>query len=167
MTDFKQNSIVKSAIRRLTNPIADTDAFNAIVQSVITTNPFGCVPYMSSGASHPPVEKTRESYTARFVYVDGNKKQVGSGTGSYNTITGFDAGIIAKMGNAGVNKAHGGTVLHDTGSDTYSATLKCHDAKGEMYFVHFSRQQVSVSSYTDDSIRNRVETWADGVPVLN
>jgi hypothetical protein len=63
MTDFKQNSIVKSAIRRLTNPIADTEAFKAIVQSVITTNPFGCVPYMSSGASHPPVEKdTRVIY---------------------------------------------------------------------------------------------------------
>jgi hypothetical protein len=101
------------------------------------------------------------------VYVNGNAKQVGSGTGSYNTITGFNAGIIAEMGNAGVNEAHSGTVLHDAGSDTYSATLKCHDATGEMYFVHFSSQQVSVSSYSDDSIRNRVETWADGVPVLN
>jgi hypothetical protein len=50
--------------------------------------------------------------------------------------------------------------------DTFSATLKCHDPNGELYFVNFSRQQVAISSYEDDSIRTRIETWADGVSAL-
>jgi len=166
MTDFKETSIVKSAARRLKKPISDVDTFDAIIRSVIAANPFGCVPYISSGAGHPPVEKTCETYTARFTYRDENARQVGSGTGSYNTIAGFRAGIIAEMGNTGVTGAHGGEVFHNAGADTYAATLKCHDPNGEMYFVHFSRQQVTVSSYSADSIRDRVETWADGVPAL-
>jgi hypothetical protein len=35
-----------------------------------------------------------------------------------------------------------------------------------MYTVNFSRQQVTISSYEDDSIRTRIETWADGVSTL-
>jgi len=68
MADFTENSNVKSAVRKLADPITSVDAFNTIVQSVITTNPYGCISYMNAGVNHPPVEKTRESYTARFVY---------------------------------------------------------------------------------------------------
>ena len=82
MADFVQNTNVKSAVRKLANPIADITAFNTIVQSVITSNPFGCVSYMSSGANHPPVEKTRESYTAKFVYQDSDAKTIGRGAES-------------------------------------------------------------------------------------
>jgi hypothetical protein len=32
--------------------------------------------------------------------------------------------------------------------------------------VNFSRQQVTISSYEDDAIRTRIETWADGVTEL-
>jgi hypothetical protein len=32
--------------------------------------------------------------------------------------------------------------------------------------VNFSRTQVTISSYEDDSIRTRIETWADGVTAL-
>jgi hypothetical protein len=56
--------------------------------------------------------------------------------------------------------------VHDIAGDTYSATLKCHDPNGELYFVTFSRQQVSISSYEDDAIRTVIETWSDGVPAL-
>lgn len=68
MADFTQGSIVKSAIRKLAEPIADVTAFKTLVQLVITDNPFGCVSYMNSGVNHPPVEKTRETYTVQFVY---------------------------------------------------------------------------------------------------
>ena len=166
MADFTQNTNVKSAVRKLANPIADVDAFNTIVQNVILNNPFGCVSYMSSGASHPPVEKTKESYTARFVYQDTEAKTVGKGSESYNSITGFAAGITAVLANTANNTAHAGTPVHDAASDSYSATLKCHDPNGELYIVNFSRQQVSVSSYEDDAIRTVIETWADGVPAL-
>ena len=60
MADFVQSTNVKSAVRKLASPIADVAAFNTIVQSVITDNPFACVAYMTAGVSHPPVEKTRE-----------------------------------------------------------------------------------------------------------
>lgn len=166
MADFTQNTNVKSAVRKLANPIADVDAFNTIVQNVILNNPFGCVSYMSSGASHPPVEKTKESYTARFVYQDSDAKTVGKGSESYNTLTGFNAGITAVLANTANNTAHAGTPIHDAASDSFSATLKCHDPNGELYQVNFSRQQVTISSYEDDSIRTKIETWADGVTAL-
>ncbi|MDP3564955.1 MAG: hypothetical protein Q8R70_10755 [Methanoregula sp.] len=47
MADFVQNSETKSAIRELADPIVDVAAFNTIVQSVITTNPFACVSNMT------------------------------------------------------------------------------------------------------------------------
>ncbi|MFA5416255.1 MAG: hypothetical protein WC295_12235 [Methanoregula sp.] len=166
MVDFTENSTVKSAVRKLATPIADVDAFNTIVQSVVTTNPFGGVAYMTAGVNHPPVEKTRESYTAKFVYEDNDAKRVGTASDTYNTITGFAAGITAVMANTANNTAHAGTIIHDPENDTYSATLKCHDPNGELYFVNFSRTQVSITSYSDDAIRTVIETWADGVAAL-
>ena len=166
MADFTQNSNVKTAVRNLAAPIADVAAFDAIIQSVILNNPFGCVSYMSGGVNHPPVEKTREAYTAKIVYEDTLAKRVGSGSESYNTIAGFNAGITAVLANTANNTAHAGSPVHDIAGDTYSATLKCHDPNGELYFVTFSRQQVSISSYEDDAFRTVIETWSDGVPAL-
>jgi len=166
MADFAQNTNVKSAVRKLTNPIADIGAFSTIVQNVILNNPFGCVPHMTSGTNHPPVEKSKESYTARFVYQDGDAKTVGRCAASYNTATGYTAGISAVLANSADNTAHAGSPVHDAASDSFSATLKCQDANGELYFVNISRQQVTLSSYEDDAIRTKIETWADSVPAL-
>ena len=76
MADFVQSANVKSATRTLAEPIVDVATFNTIVQSVITDNPFECVAYMTAGESHPPVEKTREAYTAKMVYQDALAKTV-------------------------------------------------------------------------------------------
>ena len=57
MADFVQNSQTKNAVRILASPIADVAAFNLIVQSVITDNPFACVAYMTAGTNHAPVER--------------------------------------------------------------------------------------------------------------
>ena len=46
------------------------------------------------------------------------------------------------------------------------AGLADHDAGGEVYMVNFSRQRISITSYSDDAIRTKVETWADTVPAL-
>ena len=54
MADFTQNTNVKSAVRKIAEPIADISAFNAIVQSVILNNPFGCVSYMSRAPATRP-----------------------------------------------------------------------------------------------------------------
>jgi hypothetical protein len=166
MTDFVQSSETKRAVRKLTNPIADVTAFNTIVQSVIQGNPFGCVAYMTAGENHPAVEKTKEAYTARIVYQDSDALTVGTGTHRFNSLAGFTSGATALLGAAAITTAHGGTAAHDTDNDTYSVTLKCHDANGEIYNVVFSRDQVTLSSYEDEAIRTKVETWADSVPEL-
>jgi hypothetical protein len=166
MADFVQNANVKSAVRTFAEPIADVAMFNTIVQSVITTNPFACVEYMTAGESHPPVEKTKEAYTAKFVYQDTDAKIVGTGTHKFNTLPGFSSGVAALLAAVPISTAHGGTVAHDTDNDAFSATLKCHDPNGELYMVNFSRDRVTITSYSDDAIQTKVETWADGVPAL-
>ncbi|MEI7857128.1 MAG: hypothetical protein WCH85_06450 [Methanomicrobiales archaeon] len=166
MADFSQKTNIKSATRKLAEPIADVAAFNTIVQSVITNNPFGCISYMMSGVNHQPVEKSREAYTAKFMYQDEDANRIGSGSESYNTIAGFTAGIAAVVANTANNTAHGATAVHDLEKDTFSVTLRCHDPNAEMYFVTISRQQVTISSYEDDAIRTVIETWADGVTAL-
>ena len=166
MADFVQNTNIKSAVRKLANPIADIAAFDAIVQQVILNNPFGCVSYMSSGSNHPPVEKTKESYTAKFVYQDSDAKKIGSGSESYRTVAGYKAGIAAVLANSANVTAHGGNPAHDSDGDLFSTTLRCHAANGEIFLVTFARQQVSLTSYEDESIRTVIETWADGVTAL-
>lgn len=166
MADYVQNTNVKSAVRKLAEPIADIAAFNTIVQNVITNNPFGCVSYMSGGGNHPPVEKTKESYTAKFVFQDTLAKAIGRSSETYDTIAGYNDGIAAVLTNTANNTAHGGTPVHNAASDSFSATLKCHDPNGELYYVNFSRQQVTISSYEDDAIRAVIETWSDGVAAL-
>ena len=166
MADFIQKTNVKSSVRKLANPIADVAAFNTIVQSVITDNPFACTAYESAGVNHQPVEKTRESYTAKVLYQDTDAKIVGNDSAKFNSIAGFNAGATALISTAALTAAHTGTPLRDSAKDTYSATLKCHDANGEIYLVTFGRQSVSLTSYSDDAIRTRLETWADTVAAL-
>jgi hypothetical protein len=100
------------------------------------------------------------------VYQDSEAKIVGTDSGRYNTLAGFNAGISATVAAAAITAAHTGTPVHDEEADTYSVTLKCHDPNGEIYMVTFSRGQVSLTSYSDDGIRTKVETWADTVPAL-
>jgi len=167
MSDFVQNSTVKSAVRELASPIPDVATFNTVVQSVITTNPFGCVSYMSAGVTHDPVEKVRENYTLRFVYQDpATAGTAGIGTHRFNSIAGFNAGITALPAATALNTAHAGTPVHDAENDSFYASLRCHDANGELYNLVFSRDRVSLQSYSDDAIRTKVETWADTVPQL-
>ncbi len=166
MADFVQNAEVKSAIRTLSNPIEDVTTFNNFVQSVITNNPFGCVSYMTAGQDHPAVEKTKESYTAKIVYQDNDAKICGTGTHRFSSVAGYNNGAAAILAAAAVTSAHGGMPAHDFESDAFAATLKCHDPSGEIYMVNFTRDRVSLTSYSDDAIRAKVETWADGVPAL-
>jgi hypothetical protein len=166
MADFVQSNVTKSAVRTLANPIADVATFNTLVQSVITGNPFACVSYMTAGVTHDPVEKTKEGYTVKIVYQDSDAKTVGNLSDKFDTMAGFTAGAAAILANAALSTAHGGTAVRDTEKEAYSATLKCHDTNGELYMVNFTRNQVTLTSYTDEAIRTRVETWADSVAAL-
>ena len=166
MADFVQSNETKNAVRNLAAPISDVTTFDGIVQSVITTNPFECVDYMTAGINNPGVEKTREAYTVRLVYQDGNAKTVGIASHRFNSVTGYTAGATALMVAADVTTAHAGTPAHDEGDDSFSATVRCHDANGELYMVNFSRSRVTLTSYSDDAILAKVETWADTVAAL-
>lgn len=166
MGDFVQHSEVKSAVRTLANPIEDIASFDALVQSVITGNPFACVSYKSAGTTHAPVEKTKESYVVKVVYQDNEAKVVGNDSSKFNTVAGFNAGAAALIANASLTAAHGGTPARDSDTETYSATLKCSDPNGELYDLTFTRSKVTLSSYEDEAIRTKVEAWADTIPAL-
>ena len=166
MADFVQSNVTKSAVRTLASPIEDVTTFNSIVQSVITDNPFACVSYMTAGVTHDPVEKTKESYTVKLVYQDAEAKTVGTLSDKYSTIAGFNAGATALLASVPVATAHGGTAVRDTDNETYSATIRCHDPNGELFNITFSRTRLSLTSYSDEAIRTKVETWADTVAAL-
>lgn len=166
MADFVQSSETKRSVRKLTSQIADVTTLDSIVQSIISTNPFNCVEYMSAGETHSPVEKTKEAYTLRFVYQDTDAKSVGTGNHKFTTLPGYNAGAAALSAATAVSTAHGGTAVHDADNDSYSVTLKCHDPNGELYNLTLTRTQLTLSSYEDDAILDRVETWADSVPEL-
>ena len=166
MADFIQKTNVKTATRKLAVPIADVAAFNTIVQAVITDNPFGCVAYTEGGVNHQPVEKTKENYVAKVVYQDANAKTVGSNSGKFNSIAGFNAGAAALLASAPLTGAYAVTPSRDPDNETYSATLSCRDPNGETYLVTINRDRVNLTSYSDDAIRTKVETWADSVAAL-
>ena len=130
MADFVQSSESKNAVRELATPIPDVATFNTIVASVITDNPFECVGYMTAGVTHDPVEKIRESYTAKVVYQDVNARTVGNDSSKFNSVAGFNAGAAALLADAALAAAHGGTAVRDTENESFSATLRCHDANG-------------------------------------
>jgi hypothetical protein len=166
MTLFRRKPGTKSAYRRLKTPIPDVTAFDAVVRTLIVKNPLGCTSYMSGKKNHPPIEKVREMYTAKFVYEDANGTRIGTGQEMYISVEGYQFGIAAVISNMANIAAHRGKVRHIPDFDHFSVILKCNEPNGERYFLSLGRNRVTVSSYGDETIRKRVELWADSVPVL-
>ncbi|OPY48320.1 MAG: hypothetical protein A4E42_00093 [Methanoregulaceae archaeon PtaU1.Bin222] len=166
MADFVEQSVTKSAVRELTTPFADAAALTTVVNSVISTNPFGCTSYEVGGVTMDPVTKTRESYNARIIYQDDDGKTVGTVSVRTPTTAAFGTMKTEVLGDAEMTAAMGGDPVNDQERETYSVALRCHDPSGETYYVTFTRDQVRVSSYQDDAILALVEAWADTVPAL-
>jgi hypothetical protein len=167
MADFVQTTVNKTALRDLTVPIADVTSFNNIIEAVITDNPFGCVGYTTrAGETIAPVIKNREHYTAKVNFVDGEGKKVGTVSLQSPSIAAFNANAAEVLDNAALATAMGGVAERNFAGETYYAQLKCHDPTGDDYYVTFTRKTVRVSSYQDDAIKGKVETWADAVPAL-
>ncbi|MFA4824833.1 MAG: hypothetical protein WC593_06700 [Methanoregula sp.] len=166
MAHFNQRAGTKSAVHRLKNPFPDIMAFNAVVQSSILKNPLGCTSYHTVKKHYRPVQKVREMYTAKFVYEDAMQKRIGAGHETYDSVEGYQLGIAAVISNMANIAAHRGKARHLPDADHFSVILKCHDPNGELYFLSIARDRVTVSSYSDDAIRKRVEDWADSVPAL-
>ena len=166
MANFVPRSVIKSAVRTLATPIASVAAFTEVVDDILTTNPFGCTAYEAGGAAMPAVEKTQEAYTARVAYEDGEAQTVGTVAAKCPTVAAYTANAATILADTALATAMGGTAVHATDNDTFSAVIRCHDANGEVYTVTIGRETVSVSSYSDDAILAAVETWADAVPAL-
>jgi hypothetical protein len=165
-SDFGQDSQGKIVIRELVNPIADVSTFNLIVQSVITDNPFSCVGYTQDGNNHAPVEKIKEVYTARILYKDNNANIVSTSEEIFNSTAEYKLGVAAILANTQLTTSQGVITSHDSKFDIYSATLKCHDVNGENYNIVFTRDDVILAGYSDDSIRTKFETWANTIASL-
>ncbi|PKL60173.1 MAG: hypothetical protein CVV33_04035 [Methanomicrobiales archaeon HGW-Methanomicrobiales-4] len=168
MGDFTEKSVVKSAVRRLTSPIADYTAFNALVQNILDTNPWGCTAYESGGVAKPAVEKSKESYAASIVYENAEAKTIGSIPVRGPTMAAVNTAVTQITGNATITTAMGTGVSasRDSSADTFSCSLKCHAANGELYTVLFKRDSITVSSYEADVIRTGLESWADSIAAL-
>jgi len=165
-SDFGQDSQGKIVLRELAKPIADVSTFNLIVQSVLTDNPFSCVGYTSDGNNHAPVEKIKEVYTARILYKDNNANIVSTSEETFNSTAEYKSGVAAILANTQLTTSQGDITSHDSKFDIYSATLKCHDVNGENYNIVFTRDDVILAGYSDDSIRTKFETWANTVASL-
>ncbi|ADN36426.1 conserved hypothetical protein [Methanolacinia petrolearia DSM 11571] len=166
MADFIETSNTKTATRKLASPIADAASFQGIIQSVIDNNPFECTDYIQNNATHSGVEVNRESYTAKIVFEDNAAEKIGSLSIKCPTVSSMNSATGAILADADLAVAVGGDPVRDAENDTYSCQLKCHDTNTEIYYVTFSRETVRVSSYQDDSILAKVETWADTIAAL-
>ena len=166
MTDFIETGSSKSAVRVLTNPIADIGTFNAIVNAVLTENPFECTDYTTQGVVTAGVVKNREYYTSKFLYEDDNAKTVGNITLKSPTVEAFTQSASRIAADTALAENIGGDAVRDYDNDAFYCQLKCHDANGEIYYVTFSRTKVRISSFESDAVLAKVENWADSIPAL-
>ncbi|MBO4355177.1 MAG: hypothetical protein J5703_00195 [Methanomicrobium sp.] len=166
MTDFIETGSSKSAVRVLTNPIADIGAFSAIVNAVLTENPFECTDYTAQGVVTAGVVKNREYYTSKFLYEDDNAKTVGNITLKSPTVEAFTQSASRIAADTALAENIGGDAVRDYDNDAFYCQLKCHDANGEIYYVTFSRTKVRISSFESDAVLAKVENWADSIPAL-
>ncbi len=109
----------------------------------------------------PAVEKAKEAYTARFVYEDSEAVTVATTAVKCPTVAAYNGVVTAVPAATAINTAIGETCVHATDDDSFSATVRCHGANGELYNV-----AVTVSGYEADAILATVEAWADAVPAL-
>jgi uncharacterized protein YegP (UPF0339 family) len=163
---FHQRPGTKSAVHRLKKPFPDVTAFDAVIQTLVLKNPLGCTSYRSAKRHHPPVEKVREMYTAKFIYLDAKGKRIGRTSEVYDSVEGYETGIASVISNMANIASHRGKVRRIPGADLFSVTMKCHDPDGELYFLSIARDRITLSSYADDAIRKRIEAWTDTVPAL-
>lgn len=166
MADFVQTGNTKTSVRELATPLANVAAFDAIVQSVLDDNPWLCTDFVEDEVTVPGVARNRESYTVRINYENTEGVRVGSISARGPTVAAFGTIATDILGDADLTGAMGGSPVRDSARETFSCQLRCHDANGELYMVTFTRNRVRISSYEDDAIRTRVETWADTVPEL-
>jgi hypothetical protein len=166
MAEFIQKANVKRSVRDITTPIPDVATLNTLVQGAIDTNAFQCVDFIRSGITVPGMTRGTESYTVKVIYEDVNAKNVGNTSARARTVAGLNAAATAILADSALSAAIGGTAIRDSENESYSVSIKCHDPNGEDYTVTFTRKTITVSTYEDNAIVTRVNTWANTKPSL-
>ena len=105
-------------------------------------------------------------YTAKFEYRNERGKRIGTTIEMYDSVEGYETGIAAVISNMANSASHRGKPRHLPKKDLFSVMLQCHDPHGELYYLSIARNRISLSSYTDNAIKKRVEEWTDTVPAL-
>ena len=129
MADFVAKSTVKSFVRKLTAPLDSMTVFQNLITDIITNNPWGCVDYVSNGATIDGCLKGTERYSGKVVYENALAKTVGQISVTANSSAEFNTDIRNILGTAALNTAMGGTPSHDSSED---GRLQSHQ-RGEIY----------------------------------
>jgi len=108
MADFVAKSTVKSSVRKLTALLESMTVFQNLITDIITNNPWGCVDYVSNGATIDVCLKGTERYSGKVVYENVLAKTVGQISVTANTSAGFSTDISTILGTAALNTAMGG-----------------------------------------------------------
>ena len=166
MGDFIQKTQVKSAVRKLSSPIEKMETFQNLINTIITTNPWGCTSYVENGAPIAGIIRKQNYYSGTVRYSDAQQKVVGEVSFKAPSMAAFTYAIISTLSNFELRTEMGGTPSHDNIDDGFHSTLKCHASNGENFVVTFKRDSITVSSYESDSILSTIETWADDIPYL-
>ncbi|WP_326493490.1 hypothetical protein [Methanogenium organophilum] len=109
IADFIQTTNTKSAVRDLTVPIANITTFDALVQDIIDTNPFGCTAYVESGVTIDPIVRSQERYDAKIVYENLEADTVGDVSVQVNSVAAFGTAATHVMADDDLATAIGGT----------------------------------------------------------
>ena len=166
MRQFTPRPGTRSASLILEKPFAGIEAFDAVIQELVLKNPPGCTSYWTARRHNPPVARVRERYTAKFVYEDGRRRQIGSSSEVYDSVDGYRDGIHAVMANIANAAAHRGRIRHLPQADHFSAILKCHDENDGMYFLSLARDRITVASFTSETILKNIRRWVERSPAL-
>ena len=167
MGDFIQKTQVKSAVRKLSSPIEKMETFQNLINSIMSSNPWGCTSYVDNGVTIEGIIRKNEYFSGTVQFSDAQKKVIGEIVIKVPNMGAFNYAIINTLSNPDLRSAIGGVPSHNNADDGFHSLLKCHDPNGENYQVTFKRDSITVSSYSSDSILATIETWADGIPSLS
>ena len=170
-TDFIPTSTVKAASRTFTAPIVSAETFDSIISTLTgDTNPLGASGYQTAGSTLPGAAVTEQTYKATIEYIEETEgKTVGSIVITAPTrasITAAAAHLIADTTLAG-ETCFNGDAVQNTTKNSWNARIRIHDPTGEIYYLTLTRKTLKLTSYENDTILTKVETWADSVPALN
>ena len=170
MADFIQTAVSKSATRELRYPHATYAGYETIVNNAVANAGvnWGCVPYTSpSQGPRPAAEITAQYYAGRVSYQNTMGRVIATITIRAPNKAAFDTARTEIYGNTAIETAIGGTAIYDQMTDTFSTTVRCNSASGDIFNVAFTRKSVRVTSYNDDAVLAALETWADGISALD